>query len=57
MTLLENEGIMDDKDETPAQRTARLGGYYARAVPDAEEAEHSHSIPVHKKSTLSYTYA
>jgi len=48
---------MDDKDETPAQRTARLGGYYARAVPDAEEAEHSHSIPVHKKSTLSYTYA
>jgi len=48
---------MDDKEETPAQRTARLAGYYDKGVVAAEEAEHSHSVPAHKKSTLSYTYA
>ena len=46
----------DDSEETPEQRTARLAGYYSKGVVAAEEAEHSHNIPVHKKSTLSYTY-
>ena len=44
-------------NETKVQRRARMQGVYDRAVPAAEEAEHSHKIPEHKASTLSYTYA
>lgn len=47
---------LDDSEETAEQRSARLAGYYARGTVAAEEAEHGHTIPVHKKSTLAYTY-
>lgn len=44
------------EDETPAQRRTRLQGYYDRAKPLAEEAAHSHNIPVHKPWSLSTSY-
>ena len=34
-----------------------MTGVYDRAIPAAEEAEHSHDIPIHKPFSLSYTYA
>jgi hypothetical protein len=33
-----------------------MAGVYKTGVSDAEEAEHSHNIPVHKPFSLSYTY-
>jgi hypothetical protein len=48
--------LLNDSEETPEQRSARLGGYYSRGIVAADEAEHGHTIPVHKKSTLAYTY-
>jgi len=33
-----------------------MKGVYDRAVPAAEEAEHSHNIPVHKPWSLSTSY-
>jgi hypothetical protein len=45
-----------DSEETPEQRSARMGEVYNKGVASAETAEHSHKIPVHKKSTLAYTY-
>ena len=34
-----------------------MTGIYDKAVVAAEEAEHSHNIPIHKPFSLSYTYA
>ena len=44
-------------EETPAERRSRMTGIYDKAVVAAEEAEHSHNIPIHKPFSLSYTYA
>jgi len=33
-----------------------MAGVHSKGVAAAEEAEHGHTIPVHKKSTLAYTY-
>jgi len=48
--------IRQKADETKAQRRSRLADVYKRGVADAEEAEHSHNLPVHKPFSLSHTY-
>jgi hypothetical protein len=39
--------IRQKEGETKAERRTRMAGVYKRGVSDAEEAEHSHNIPVH----------
>jgi hypothetical protein len=62
MTLLNDEednrphDIRQNEGETKAERRSRMAGVFKKGVSDAEEAEHSHNIPVHKPFSLSYTY-
>jgi hypothetical protein len=48
--------IRQKEGESKADRRARMAGAYKRGVSDAEEAEHSNDVPVHKPFSLSYTY-
>jgi len=58
---LDDEGvrphdIRQKEGETKAERRSRLAGIYARGVADAEEAEHSHNLPIHQPFSLAHTY-
>lgn len=33
-----------------------MGEVYNKGIAAAESAEHGHTVPAHKKSTLAYTY-
>ena len=45
-----------EPEETKAQRKSRMTAVYDKAVIAAEDAEHSHQLPIHKPWSLATSY-